>query len=124
MLLMALSARATAAVARDATGGLKEWLLDRKQEEAAKNVSYDEPAFQADNAPILLISVQHGEQDEGGHLLNLIGRDGQEHGLGFDDESLFGIIELLRIQTTKAEWNLDFSWPTTQQPAPDSLHLQ
>lgn len=124
MLMTALAARARESLAAEDSGEAKSLLLDSRQEQAAQNLSDTEPPIAADN-PVLLVTIQHGGQENGGHYLNLFDATGRGYGLAFDDESLFSLIELVKQQTAQAEWNIDFTWPTAEPAASDRcLHLQ
>lgn len=124
MLMLALAARAGDSLSKEDSSIAKAWLFDSMQEQATQSLSSDAPPLAADN-PTILVSVQHGSQDNGRHFLNLLGQDGREQSLSLDDPSLFSVIELVKQQTTLAEWNIDFAWPTADPLAEaNRLNLQ
>lgn len=124
MLMLALAARASEILSREDAGTANAWLFESMQEQAAQSLSADTPPLAADN-PTILVSVQHGWQDDGRHFLNFVGQDGREHALSLDDSSLFSVIELVKQQTALAEWNIDFTWPTADPAAEaNRLNLQ
>jgi len=93
----------------------RDLILSLRQEEAIQNT----PIITAPSLPVehpnLLTSIRHGSQDNGNHIIVLVGMDGEEQALTFDDDALLVLVELFRQQLLLTDWELVLQWPHDSQ---------
>jgi hypothetical protein len=115
MLAESFTARLSTAVGSGIVGAAREWFFALRREEVLKSIPITkEPSLSIDHSH-LLTSIRYGSYDGSLHVLVLVGADGEEQSVTFDDNSLIAIIELFRSQLALTDWGLVLHWPINNQ---------
>lgn len=90
----------------------RQWLLAHRHQQARETQTVAEaPPIELTTLPRLVVTVQHGQDERGQHVLGFLDGAGEGETLTLDDGALHALIRLIHDVAPATGWSLDLGLP-------------